>query len=122
MKTVLFDCIKKEKPNAQAVAAYSVALGNGATKKEASKAAESAAENFHDIKNSPNDMHFESGLKKLNDKKALQQALNAWEDRLQRVNDNINNRNISLKQRNAYIRTRDTAVKRIKALRSRLNK
>lgn len=122
MKTVLLDYIKKEKPNAQAVAAYSLALGNGATKKEASKAAENAAENLYDIKNSSNDMHFESGLKKINDKKALQQALNTWEDRLSRVNNGINDRNISIKQRNAYIRTRDTAIKRINAIRNRLSR
>lgn len=42
MKTVLFDCIKKEKPNAYALGAYSIALSNGATKKEAINAAKNA--------------------------------------------------------------------------------
>ena len=42
MKTVLLDCIRKEKPNAVALGAFNAAISSGATEKEAINAAKNA--------------------------------------------------------------------------------
>lgn len=47
MMTILYNEILCERPNAAAVGAYSIAIGNGATKAEASRAASEAANDIN---------------------------------------------------------------------------